>query len=128
MLHRGHSDIRFLSETKLDCSYPCAQFSVNSFATLRLDRNAHGGGLLCYIKESIPHKSRSDIAVNSEGIESIVIHVKSNSSNIFVIHIYRPPNVHINALTHAIEVMLNKCFQNYRPSVFSPQPLNNLKE
>ena len=67
--------------------------------------------LLCYVKETIPHKNRSDIAVNVDGIERIVIQVKSNSSNIIFIHIYRPPNARVHALIHAIEVMLNRCLQ-----------------
>ena len=123
ILHKGLSDMLFLSETKLDSSYPNAQFHVMSFITHRLDRNSHGGGLICYVKDTIPHKNRPDIAVNVEGIESIVIHVKSNSSNIFFIHVYRPPNIAVSALIHAIENMLGKCFQESK-SVYIIGDLN----
>ena len=55
ILAKGFSDMFFISETKLDDSFPNAQFHVPSFSTHRIDRNAHGGGLLCYVKETIPH-------------------------------------------------------------------------
>ena len=65
---------------------------LNTFVTHRVDRNAHGGGLLCYVKQNIPHKNRSDLAINSDGIESVVIQVKTNIRNSFFTHIYKPPN------------------------------------
>ena len=111
ILVKGFSDIFFISETKLDNSFPNAQFHIPSFSTHRIDRNAHGGGLLCYVKETIPHKNRPDIAINKDGIESLVIQVKDNSINNFFLHIYKPPNVNVNILNHAIECMLNMCFQ-----------------
>ena len=58
ILQKGQTDIFFLSETNLDKSYPSTQFNVPSFSIHRLDRNAHGGDLLCYVKETIPHKNR----------------------------------------------------------------------
>ena len=88
ILVKGFSDIFFISETKLDDSFPNAQFHVPSFSTHRIDRNAHGGGLLCYVKETIPHKSRPDIAINKNGIESLVIQIKDNNINNFFLHIY----------------------------------------
>ena len=109
ILHKGLSDILFLSETKLDSSYPNAQFNVKQFSIHRVDRNAHGGGLVCYVKETIPHRNRADISINDNGIESIVIQIKTSSRNMFFLHIYKPPNVHVNFLSNALEIMLNKC-------------------
>ena len=109
ILQKGLTDIFFISETKLDDSYPNAQFNVPTFITHRLDRNNHGGGLICYVKESIPHKNRPDIAYNNNGIESIVIQVETEKANILFLHIYKPPNIHTNILNNAIEIMLNKC-------------------
>ena len=103
ILHKGFSDILFLSETKLDDSYPNAQFHVNQFLIHRLDRNAHGGGLICYVKESIPHRNRPDIAVNKDGIESIVIQIKTSKKNMFFLHVYKPPNIHVNHLSNALD-------------------------
>ena len=114
ILRKGLTDMLFLSETKLDCSYPNPQFHINSYVTHRQDRNAHGGGLACYVRETIPHKHRPDIAVNQNGIESIVIQVKTKTNNSFFIVIYKPPNIHIQHLSKAIESMLNKCLSESR--------------
>ena len=43
ILQKSHTDIFFISETKIDDSFPSAQFHVPSFTIHRLDRNSHGG-------------------------------------------------------------------------------------
>ena len=48
-------EIVTITETKLDSSFPSAQFIVDGYsAPYRKGRNANGGGLLVYIKEGIP--------------------------------------------------------------------------
>ena len=47
-------DILLISETKIDSSFPTAQFLINGFTTYRRDRNKNGGGMLLYIREDIP--------------------------------------------------------------------------
>ena len=111
ILQLNLTDMFFLSETKLDNSFPNAQFNASPFIIHRLDRNAHGGGLLVYVRETSPHKFRSDIAINMNGIESIVIQVKTNKINMMFLHLYKPPNIPANTLTQATETMLNKCMQ-----------------
>ena len=50
-------DMFLISETKLDDSFPSAQFLIKGFsAPYRVDRNSKGGGLLFYIREDIPSK------------------------------------------------------------------------
>ena len=50
-------NIFLISETKLDNSFPSAQFLINGFsAPHRFDRKSKGGGLLFYIREDIPSK------------------------------------------------------------------------
>ena len=50
-------DILMISETKRGASFPIGQFLLNGYRTpLRLDRNAHGGGILLYVREDIPSK------------------------------------------------------------------------
>ena len=53
MLH-NNLDILLISETKVDSSFPTAQFQIEGYATYRLDRNTNGGGILLYIREDIP--------------------------------------------------------------------------
>ena len=51
----GNVDIMIFSETKLDASYRMAQLLIDGFGKpFRLDRNAHGGGLLICMRSDIP--------------------------------------------------------------------------
>ena len=53
----GNVDVLLISETKLDKSFPPAQFIIKGYSDpYRLDRNNKGGGLLLYIREDIPSK------------------------------------------------------------------------
>ena len=46
-----------ISETKTDASFSRGQFLLNGYSThFRLDRNAHGGGILLYVRKDIPSK------------------------------------------------------------------------
>ena len=48
-------DILVLTETKIDNSFPSAQFRIEGFSMpFRLDRNRFGGGVLIYVREDIP--------------------------------------------------------------------------
>ena len=43
-------DILIITETKIDSSFPNAQFIINEFSMpFRLDRNRFGGGVLIYV-------------------------------------------------------------------------------
>ena len=53
----GNIDILLITETKLDNSFPTAQFTMKGYSTpYRLDRNKFGGGILLYVREDIPSK------------------------------------------------------------------------
>ena len=63
-----------ISETKLDDSFPTAQFLLHGFsAPYRLDRNSKGGGILLYIREDIP--SRLFNSKSKTGIETISVEI-----------------------------------------------------
>ena len=52
---QNNIDILAIAETKLDSSFPSAQFLVYGYKTpYRKDGNKYGGGLLVYVKEDIP--------------------------------------------------------------------------
>ena len=53
-------DIYLISETKLDDTYPTAQFLIEGFSTpYRHDRNSKCGGLFLYIRKDITSKRMS---------------------------------------------------------------------
>ena len=47
-------DLLLISETKIDASFPNAQFYITGYTIYRRDRNSNGGGLLLYVKDDIP--------------------------------------------------------------------------
>ena len=69
ILH-NNLDILLISETKIDSSFPTAQFQTEGYTTYRLDRNTNGGGILLYIREDIPSTLlNSDMSIESFSIE-----------------------------------------------------------
>ena len=67
-------DISTTAETKLDCSFPTAQFLVDGYKEpARKDRNKHGGGLLVYRKEDIPSCQLTDHPPVSDLLDLVVI-------------------------------------------------------
>ena len=64
----NYLDIFVIQETKLDASYPDAQFVIPGYSKpYRLDRNRFGGGVMIYVREDIPsrplhkHKFKKEI-------------------------------------------------------------------
>ena len=69
MLH-NNLDILLICETKIDSSFPAAQFQIEGYTTYRLDRNTNGGGILLYIRADIPSTLlNSDMSIESFSIE-----------------------------------------------------------
>ena len=50
---KDNTDVLLISETKIDSSFPTAQFYIDGFTTYRPDRNINGGGIILYIREDI---------------------------------------------------------------------------
>ena len=123
ILLNGYTEILCLSETKIDDSFPDAQFDVNGFTLHRKDRNKFGGGLMCYVKSHLPHRRRNDIALNKDGIESIVIEVKFDKEKLMFIFVYKQPITKKHTLTSSLELMYNKCLSECQ-SVFIVGDLN----
>ena len=51
---KNNIDILLLSETKIDSSFPAAQFHIDGFTIYRHDRNEIGDGLILYVREDVP--------------------------------------------------------------------------
>ena len=47
-------DALLISETKIDSSFPTAQFYIDGFTTYRRGRNINGGGIILYIRDDTP--------------------------------------------------------------------------
>ena len=110
ILNNNLLDIFALSETKIDNSYPDAQFSISDFSLYRADRTNNGGGVMCFVNSNIPHRPRYDIAISTNNVESMVIEIKTPHYHSIVISVYRSPSVSICVLKDIISNMVEKCF------------------
>ena len=79
MLHNS-LDILLISETKLDSSFPTAQFQIEGYTTYR---NANGGGIILYIREGIP----STLLNSDMSIESFSIEINIRKKMAFSLHV-----------------------------------------
>ena len=73
LMSKNFLDIMCLSETKIDGSFPIAQFSLPGFKCHRADRNEHGGGIMAYVRNDLPHRRRSDLEHSTHlPVESLI--------------------------------------------------------
>ena len=58
-------DIFLISETKIDDSFPNAQFKIEGYKSFRKDWDAFGGGLLFYVNEKLNCRSLESCLPNT---------------------------------------------------------------
>ena len=83
-------DILMVSETKLDSSFPEAQFYINGYSKpYRRDRNENGGGIMLYIKEGIPSKLLKPLS-NEKDKEYFLVEINLRKKKWLLICNYNP--------------------------------------
>ena len=76
---KGTVDVLMISETKIDDSFPIANFLIDGFSQpYRIDRNSSGGGIMLYVREDIPSNL---LKVESLTIEGFYVELKLRSEN-----------------------------------------------
>ena len=69
-------DILLVSESKIDDTFPLAQFCVEGYSTsYRLDRTCKGGGLLLYVRDDIPSKQIKLKFIENEAFEAFFVEI-----------------------------------------------------
>ena len=87
-------DILTIAETKLDSSFPTAQFTVDGCSEpYRKDRNANGSGLLVHVKEDIPSREINSHPQTSKSFDVIVVELNFRKSKWLLINTYKPPSI-----------------------------------
>ena len=82
-------DVLTIAETKLDCTFPTAQFIVEGYKEpFRKDRNKNGGGLLVYVKEDIPSRELKNHPPVSDLLDFVVIELNSRKQKWLLISLY----------------------------------------
>ena len=100
-------DILLITETKIDDSFPIAQFKAHGYSLpYRLDRDSKGGGIMLYIREDIPSKK---IVSSKSSIENFFIAINLRTTKWLVSCSYNPHSSFIS--DHLKE--LSKCLDRY---------------
>ena len=101
-----------IRETKLDDSFPDAQFSIDGYQNpgyLRKDRNKYGGGLLTFVKKGIPCKRLTRI--EPQDFEITCSELIFGKRKWGYIAVYRPPDqntdLFFNELILCLEQLTN---------------------
>jgi exonuclease III len=109
ILNNDYIDVFGLTETKLDESFTHSLFKVMNYTCHRLDRNIHGGGVMIYVKSSLPHRMRKDLSSVSSDVETIVIEVTLRHEKMFFVLVYKPPRVQNEYFIDCLSSILDKC-------------------
>ena len=101
-----------IQETKLDESFPIAQFGVDGFTVYRNDNTEHAGGLMMFVRSDIAQIRRYDLEITncvSGRIESIAIQLLVGGTKWLIISIYKQPVVSNNDFKSSMEILMSKC-------------------
>ena len=108
-------DIYLISETKLDDSFPSAQFLIKGFsAPYRFDRNSKGSGVLFYICEDISSK----ILMYSSNCDIEPLLVEINLSKRLLNGSYNPNKSQISHHLECLNSLLDEHSKKFEKYVF----------
>ena len=62
-----------ISESKLDDSVSTSEIQIDEYDLLRCDRNRHGGGVACYIRNDLSYNVKSHFPKDRKHIFWIII-------------------------------------------------------
>ena len=104
-----------IAETKLNQSYPNAQFLIDGYynpSEFRRDRTYNsGGGLLLYIKKGIPCKRLKHLEF--EDIETLVVELHLGPKRWCIISLYRNEDVSAGVFLDRLSQSLDKALDSY---------------
>ena len=112
-----------LQETKLDESFPDAQFNIQGFMLHRLDHRNNAGWLIMYVRGDLPQK-RIDIDLYRSTANSDIGRIKMFSVELnvkgdkwVVLNMYKKPQtpkaIFINCVDNALTIVHSECTQCY---------------
>lgn len=76
-------DILTIQETKIHKSFPDSQFAVDGYNMYRMDRKKGGGGIVVYVRKSIPSYR---LRVKTGEVESILIDIQVGQQHLSLLY------------------------------------------
>ena len=106
-------DLLLVSETKLDDSFPTAQFLMSGFCKpYRLDRYSNGGGLMLYIREDIPSHLLIEYKP-PKNVECLFVEINIRRKKWLRCCSSNPYKNNISNLLHHMSKGLDVCLKHY---------------
>ena len=106
-------DILIVAETKLDSSSPTAHFLIPGFHhPFRLDINRQSGGLLVYVKGSIPAKVPTSFGPPLDN-QIIVFEINLRKEKWLFVGIYKPPSLNSQYFLDTLSDLLDFYSNHY---------------
>ena len=134
-LVKNNVDILLVSETKINKTFPSAQFLIDGFQLpYRYDRTEHGGGLLLYVRDNIPSKEKLNLyGENRSEIECIIVEINMNKKKWLIVGTYNPYKVlitqHLTKLSYYMDIIGTEYDNFLIMGDFNSEPSENeLKE
>ena len=102
-----------VADTKLDSSFPKAQFLIRDFHhPFRLDINRRSSGLLVYVKGSIPARVLTSFSTPAD-TEIIVFKINLSEEKWLFVGIYKPPSLNSQYFLDTLSDLLDFYSNHY---------------
>ena len=111
ILAKHYFDYLAISESKLDSSFPDAQFLSEGFVIHRQDKSATSGGLLVYIRSDLPHRRLPECEINENGIETLSLEITAGASKSIITCVYKNPKVKHDVFKTSLTLLADKILQ-----------------
>ena len=108
---RDKVDLLMIFETKLDSSFPNAQFYMKSYS-YRLDRNSKEGGIILYVREDIPSKLINSSCTNHDK-EYFLVELNLRKQKWLIICNYNPHKTRIKGYLECISKEIDSHSSKY---------------
>ena len=101
-----------ISETKIDDSFPDAQFVIDEYRMFRRDRTQYGGGVVAYVRSDIPCRRMKCLETSSVEMLSIEV-IPNKSFKCLIMIAYKPPSLSNQTFTVEMSDAMDRAQLHY---------------
>ena len=119
ILSKHRVDYLAINKSKLDDSFPDAQFNVQGYNIFRQDNTSSSGGLIIYVRSDIPHRRLTNAEHNkTDGIESLCLELTIGKTKTVFSCVYKYPKVKHTVFKNSLGQIADYLLQSYTDLVF----------
>ena len=118
VMNKGMLDILSIQETKLDVSFPVAQFSINGYKCYRKDVTCNAGGLIVYVRSDLRQRRLDQLEADYNHIdgrlETLAIEIQLNAEKLIFFSMYKQPKLNNGKFLGLFDDIMMKCSQQVK--------------